>query len=61
MLQFNQYMSQKKYHTLFTLTLIFHQKKIQACANNSEIPSPTKIDEYIPCRYSMSTIWLLII
>ena len=36
-------------------------KKIQACANNSEIPSPRKIDEYIPCRYSMSTIWLLII
>ena len=31
-------------------------KKIDGCANNREKPSITQIGEYIPCRYSMSTI-----
>ena len=32
-------------------------KKIDGCGNNSENSSTTKIDEHIPCGYSMSTIW----
>ena len=32
-------------------------KKINRCTNNPEISSTTKIEKYIPCRYSMSTIW----
>ena len=31
-------------------------KKIDACANNPENLSTTKIGEYIPCRYSMSVM-----
>ena len=61
MLQFNQYMRSEKISFIIYADLNPSSKKIQACANNSEIPSPTKIDEYIPCRCSMSTIWLLII
>ena len=32
-------------------------EKIDGCGNNSENSSTTKIDEHIPCGYSMSTIW----
>ena len=32
-------------------------KKIDGCANNLEKSSTTKIGQYIPCGYSMSTIW----
>ena len=31
-------------------------KKIDGCANNPDKSSATKIGEYIPCGYSMSTI-----
>ena len=32
-------------------------EKIDGCGNNSENSSTTKIDEHIPCAYSISTIW----
>ena len=32
-------------------------RKIDGCANNPENSSTTKVDEYIPCGYSMSSIW----
>ena len=32
-------------------------KKINGRANNPERSSTKKIGKYIPCRYSMSTIW----
>ena len=32
-------------------------RKIDGCANNPENFSTTKVDEYIPCGYSMSSIW----
>ena len=32
-------------------------RKIDGCANNPEKSSTTKLDEHIPCRYSMSKIW----
>ena len=36
-------------------------RKINGCVNNPENSSATKIGEHDPCRYSMSTIWDLII
>ena len=36
-------------------------KKIDRCANNPEKYSTTKIGGHCNCRYSMSTIWHLII
>ena len=36
-------------------------RKIDECANNPEWYSTAKADEHIPCRYSMSTIWALIV
>ena len=32
-------------------------RKIDGCTNNPENSSTTKVDEYIPCGYSMSSIW----
>ena len=32
-------------------------KKIDGCENNAENSSATKLGDYIPCGYSMSTIW----
>ena len=32
-------------------------KRIEGCANNTEITSTAKIGEHIPCGCSMSTIW----
>ena len=32
-------------------------KKRGGCENNPEKSSTAKIDEHIPCGYSMSTIW----
>ena len=32
-------------------------RKIDECANNPEKSPTMKIGEYIPCGYSMSTIW----
>ena len=37
--------------------LEFLVKKIDECANNPEKSSTIKIDEHIPCGYSMSTMW----
>ena len=34
-------------------------KKIDGCTNNPENFSTTKIAYHIPCRYSLSTIWVL--
>ena len=31
-------------------------KRIDGCANNPEKSSTTKIEEHIPCGYSMSTL-----
>ena len=32
-------------------------KKIDGCVDNPEKSSTTKLDEHIPCGYSMSTMW----
>ena len=32
-------------------------KKIDVCENNPENSSATKIDERIPCGYSISKVW----
>ena len=55
-LEFNQYIKSNK-----TLFIIYNDtesliRKIDGCTNNPENSSTTKIGEYIPCGYSMSTI-----
>ena len=58
-LEFNQYMNSDEMPYIiyeFLIKIEFLIKKINRCANNPE-NSLTKIDEHIPCGYSMSTIW----
>ena len=33
-------------------------RRTNVCQNNSEKSSPTKVDKYVPCGYSMSKIWI---
>ena len=54
-LEFNQYIKSDKIPYIIYADSIF--KEIDRCANNPENSSTTKIGEYIPCGYSMSTIW----
>ena len=56
-LKFNQYMKSDKMPYITYADIESLIKKIDRCANNPENYSTTKIVEYIPCGYSMSTVW----
>ena len=53
-LEFKQYMKSNKMPYVDIESLI---RKIDGCVNNPEKSSTMKIDEHIPCGYSMSIIW----
>ena len=57
MLEFNQYMKSDKMSYISYAGIESLIKKIHGCANNPEKSSTTKLGEYIPFGYSMSTIW----
>ena len=56
-LEINQYMKSDKIPYIIYTDIEDLIRKRDGCANNPENYSTTKILEYIPCRYSMSTIW----
>ena len=60
-LEFNQYMRSDKMSYIIYADIGSLIKKKDGCANNPENSSTAKIGEHIPCGYSMSTIWALII
>ena len=56
-LEFNQYMKSDKIPYIIYADIKSLIRKIDGCANNPENSSTKKIDEHIPCGYSMSKIW----
>ena len=56
-LEFKQYVKSNKmpYFTYVDIGLLI--RKTDGCVNNPEKSSTMKIDEHIPCGYSMSIIW----
>ena len=56
-LKFNQYVKSDKMPYIIYADLESFIKKIDACANNLEKSSTTKIGKHIPSKYSMSRIW----
>ena len=56
-LEFNQYMKSDKVQYIIDVDIEFLINKIDRCANNPDNSSTRKIGEYIPCGYSMSTVW----
>ena len=60
-LEFNQHIKSDKMSCIIYADIESLIKKIDRCANNLEKSSTTKIGEHIPCGYSMSTIWALIV
>ena len=57
MLEFNKYMKSDKMPYIICADIESLIKKVDGCANNPEHYSETKIEEHIPCGYSISTIW----
>ena len=57
-LEFNQHMKSDKMTYIIYANIEWLIRKINGCANNPEKLSTMKIDEHIPCVYSMSTIWV---
>ena len=57
MLEFNQCMKSDKMLYIIYTDIEPLIKKNDECANNSEKSLTTKIGKYIPCGFSMSTIW----
>ena len=57
-LQFNQYMKSEKTSYIIYTDLESLIRKIDGCENNPEKFSTTKMSEHIPCRYSISAIWV---
>ena len=55
--EFNQYMKSDKMPYIIYADIECLIKKLDVYANNPERYSATKTGEYIPCGYSMSTIW----
>ena len=55
-LEFKQYMKSHKILNIIYTNLECLIEKIDGCVNNPK--NSTKTDEHIPCRYSMSKIWL---
>ena len=60
-LEFNQHIKSDKMSCIIYADIESLIKKIDRCANNLEKSSTTKIGKHIPCGYSMSTIWALIV
>ena len=56
-LEFNQYLKLDKMPYIIFADIESLIKKIDECVNNPENSLITKIGYYIPCGYSMSTIW----
>ena len=56
LLEFNQYMKSDKLPYIIYADIESLITKIEGCANNAETSLTTKIAEYIPCGYLMSTI-----
>ena len=56
-LEFNHYMKSDKIPYIIYTDIESLIKKIDGCANNPENSSTRKIEEHIPCGYSISTIW----
>ena len=54
-LEFNQYMKSDKMPYIIYADIESLIKKTDGCANNPKKASTRKIDEHIPCRYSIST------
>ena len=59
--EIKQYMKSEKMPFVIHADIESFIKKIDGCANNPENSSTMKIDKHIPCGYSLSTIWDLII
>ena len=57
-LEFNQCHKSDETPSTIYADLEFLIKKVDGCKNNLEKSSKTKIGEYIPCRCSMSAIWI---
>ena len=55
--ELNQYMNSNKMSYIICAGIEFLIKKIYGCTIDSENSSATITGEYIPWRYSMSTIW----
>ena len=58
-LEINQYMKSDKMPCIIYADIESLIKKIDGWANIPQNPSTTKLDEHIPCGYSISTIWAL--
>ena len=56
--KFNQYMNSNKMPCIIYADLESLIKKIDRCANNPEKSSTTKTGKHVPCRCSLSTIWV---
>ena len=56
-LEFNQYVKSDKMPHIIYADIESLIRKIDGYENNLDNSSTTKIDEHIPCRYSMSKIW----
>ena len=56
-LEFNQYMKSNKMPYIINVDTESLIKNIDGCGNKPENSSTAKIGEYIPCGYSVSTIW----
>ena len=56
-LKFNQYMKSDEMKYIIYSEFESLIKKKDECANNLEKSSRTKLDEHIPCGYSVSTTW----
>ena len=56
-LELKQYMKCDKIPYVIYADIESLIRKIDGCANNQEKLSAMKISEYIPCEYSISTIW----
>ena len=57
-LEFNQYVHPDKMPYIIYADMEPSIKNIDACPNNPENSSATKVGEHIPCGYSMSNIWV---
>ena len=60
-LELKQYVKSNKIPCIIYPDIESLIRKIDGCENNPENTSTTKIGKHIPCGYSMSTFWGLII
>ena len=57
MLEVNQYMKSDKIPYIICADIKSLIKKIDGSANYPAKSSTTQLEEHVPCRYSISTIW----